>query len=103
MKELLIQNQEIIHRVYIIVVFLTPWLICMFWHIRYMNSLRQKMGSKFWVTIFPNKEAADIVASSSVITRLQRIRNLWFISTLAIWLLGALFFATLLAWLNDKI
>ncbi len=102
MKEILIENKEITLRIYLIVVFVTPWLISMLWQFKYMSGLREKMGPEFWFTFFPSKKTATLVKESKELVELQKQRNIWFVFTLGIWLAGAVIFVLLLAWLNSK-
>jgi hypothetical protein len=103
LRELLIENKELVLRIYVLVIFLIPWLVAMIWHFRFTNGIRGEMGSKFWFTIFPNQEVAKMVGESARLSSLKQKRNFWFLITLGVWLVGAIVFVLLLGWLNEKL
>lgn len=102
-RELLFENKELVLRIYVLAIFIIPWIVAMIWHLRFMNGIRGEMGARFWFAIFPNQEAANLVSGSARLSALKQKRNSWFLTTLGIWLVGAIVFVLLLGWLNEKL
>jgi len=68
-----------------------------------MNGIRIEMGPKSWTTIFPNKEAREIIENSKTITGYRKKRNLWFGIVMLFWLVGIGVLFALIGWLNGKL
>jgi len=103
MKEILIENKELVLRVYSFFVFLIPWLVAMYWHTKLFVGIKRTMGDKFWTAGVPNKEANEIIKASESLSGFRKKRNIAFISVSIIWVVGFGLLILLMAWLNGKL
>ena len=85
--ELITQNLGIYVSVYVLIVFLVPWLVFAYWVIKFHFAVRKVMGTAYtpWAAF---KYAPNYAAVNKEFGRVFSIRNKLLLTVLGIWGVG---------------
>ena len=85
--ELLAQNLEIVLSVYIVIVFFLPWLILVYWVVKFHYAVKEVMGSAYssWEAF---KQSPKYAAQNKEFGEVFSKRNKCFVAVALIWFVG---------------